>query len=57
MQNPSIKPTIFPTRDKEAIPITQSEFATCVSPVRHDQQHLGRFYQGLTQVWYFAIEN
>ena len=34
-----------------------SEFAKCVSPVRHDQQNLGRFYQGLTQVWYFAIEN
>jgi hypothetical protein len=43
MQNLSIKPTIFPTRGKEAIPITQSEFATCVSPVRHDQQNLGRF--------------
>jgi hypothetical protein len=34
-----------------------TEFAKFVSPVRHDQQNLGRFCQGLTQDWYFAIEN
>ena len=33
-----------------------SEFAKCVSPVRHDYQNLCRFCQGLTQDWYFAIE-
>jgi hypothetical protein len=34
-----------------------SEFTKCVSPVRHDQQNLNRFCQGLTLDWYFAIEN
>jgi hypothetical protein len=33
-----------------------TEFAKCVSPVRHDQQNLGRFFKRLTQDWYFAIE-
>ena len=31
-----------------------TEFVKCV---RHDQQNLGRFDQGLTHVWYFAIAN
>jgi hypothetical protein len=37
--------------------MNDTEFTKCVSPVRHDQQNLDRFYQGLTQVRYFAIEN
>ena len=32
------------------------ELTKFVSPVR-DQQNLGRFCLGLTQDWYFAIEN
>jgi hypothetical protein len=32
-------------------------FGKFVSTVGHDQQNLGRFCWGLTQGWYFAIEN
>ena len=31
-----------------------TEFVKCV---KHDQQNLCRFFYGLTQNWYFAIEN
>ena len=34
-----------------------TEFTNIVCPVRHDQPNLGRFWQGLTQDWYFAIKN
>jgi hypothetical protein len=34
-----------------------TDLAKLVSPVRHDQQNLDKFCQGLTQDWYFAIEN
>jgi hypothetical protein len=44
---------------KTKLPIQDShtEFEKFVSPVRHDQQNLGRFCHGLTQDWYFGIEN